>query len=100
MTDTWPFPTSAQSAGSGLLADLVNKGEVLQRMLREPRVFAAMHHVLGDFRVNSLNLQTAALKELASAPKARSRPVARAWLWFSTPTHDRLSAARRFLLAI
>lgn len=28
-------------------------------MLREPRVLAAVHHVLGDFRVNSLNFRAA-----------------------------------------
>jgi hypothetical protein len=37
------------------LTDLVNRGEVFERMLREPRVLAGAHHVLGDFRVNSLN---------------------------------------------
>ena len=41
--------------GADMLADLLNKGEVFEKMLREPHVLAAVHHVLGDFRVNSLN---------------------------------------------
>lgn len=41
--------------GADLLTDLVNRGEAFERMLGEPRVLAAAHHVLGDFRVNSLN---------------------------------------------
>lgn len=50
---------AAAFLGSAFLADLVNKGEMFERMLREPRVLAAVHHVLGDFRVNSLNFRAA-----------------------------------------
>lgn len=46
-------------AGAAFLADLVNKGEMFERMLREPRILAAVHHVLSDFRVNSLNFRAA-----------------------------------------
>jgi ectoine hydroxylase-related dioxygenase (phytanoyl-CoA dioxygenase family) len=45
--------------GADLLADLINKGEMFERMLREPRVLAGVRHVLGDFRVNSLNARAA-----------------------------------------
>lgn len=45
--------------GVDMLADLLNKGEVFERMLRTPQVLAAVHHVLGDFRVNSLNYRAA-----------------------------------------
>jgi hypothetical protein len=37
------------------LTDLVNRGEMFEQMLREPRVLAGAQHVLGEFRVNSLN---------------------------------------------
>lgn len=45
--------------GAAVLADLFNKGEVFERMLRTPPVLAAARHVLGDFRVNSLNFRAA-----------------------------------------
>ncbi|NNG35431.1 phytanoyl-CoA dioxygenase family protein [Nakamurella aerolata] len=45
--------------GVDMLADLLNKGEVFERMLRTPQVLAAVQHVLGDFRVNSLNYRAA-----------------------------------------
>ena len=44
--------------GADVLTDLVNRGEVFERMLREPRVLAAARHVLGDFKVNSLNARS------------------------------------------
>jgi phytanoyl-CoA dioxygenase PhyH len=47
-----------QALGADLLTDLVNRGEVFERMLREPRVLAAARHVLGDFKVNSLNARS------------------------------------------
>jgi hypothetical protein len=44
-----------QGGGVRALADLINKGEVFERVMLEPKVLAAAHQVLGDFRVNSLN---------------------------------------------
>lgn len=45
--------------GMDMLANLLNKGEVFERMLRTPKVLAAARHVLGDVRVNSLNYRSA-----------------------------------------
>ncbi|MGI8418122.1 MAG: phytanoyl-CoA dioxygenase family protein [Nakamurella sp.] len=50
---------SNSGGGAAWLADLINKGEMFERTLREPRVLAAVHHVLGDFRINSLNFRSA-----------------------------------------
>ena len=46
--------------GVDMLGDLLNKGEVFERMLRVPQVLAAAQHVLpGDFKVCALNLRAA-----------------------------------------
>lgn len=42
-----------------MLADLFNKGEMFERMLRFRPVLAAAAHVLGDFKINSLNARIA-----------------------------------------
>lgn len=45
-----------QGGGVAALADLINKGEVFERVFTDPTVVAAAWHVLGDnLRVNSLN---------------------------------------------
>jgi hypothetical protein len=45
-----------QGAGVVALTDLLNKGEVFDRVFQDPAVLRAALHVLGpDFRVNSLN---------------------------------------------
>jgi hypothetical protein len=45
-----------QGPGVTALADLINKGEVFERLFTDPTVVAAAWHVLGDnVRVNSLN---------------------------------------------
>lgn len=44
-----------QGGGVRALADLLNKGEIFEQVMVEPKVLAAAHRVLGDFRVNSLN---------------------------------------------
>lgn len=49
----------ARQPGVTMLADLLNKGQMFERMLRVPEVLAAAHHVLGDMKVNSLNYRTA-----------------------------------------
>lgn len=49
-----------QSPGTLALADLINKGEVFERVFTDPVVLAAAWHVVGDgFRVNSLNYRAA-----------------------------------------
>lgn len=45
--------------GAELLFDLFNRGEVFERMLRCRPLLAAVRHVLGEFRVNSLNFRAA-----------------------------------------
>jgi ectoine hydroxylase-related dioxygenase (phytanoyl-CoA dioxygenase family) len=45
--------------GADWLADLLNKGVVFERMLRERKMLAAIHHVLGQFHVHSLNFRSA-----------------------------------------
>lgn len=45
-----------QEKGTRRLADLVNKGEVFDRVYTHPKVLAAVFHVLsGDFKLSSLN---------------------------------------------
>lgn len=48
-----------QEAGAARLADLVNKDPLFTRFFTEPRVLAAVRHVLGDFRLSSLNSRAA-----------------------------------------
>jgi Phytanoyl-CoA dioxygenase (PhyH) len=48
-----------QEAGTDRLADLVNKGEMFGPCFTEPRLLACMDHVLGDFKLSSLNFRAA-----------------------------------------
>ena len=48
-----------QEAGTDRLADLVNKGEMFRPCFTEPRLLACMDHVLGDFKLSSLNFRAA-----------------------------------------
>ncbi len=48
-----------QEAGTDRLADLVNKGEMFWPCFTDPRVLACMAHVLGDFKLSSLNFRAA-----------------------------------------
>ena len=48
-----------QEAGTDRLADLVNKGEMFWPCFTDPRVAACMAHVLGDFKLSSLNFRAA-----------------------------------------
>jgi ectoine hydroxylase-related dioxygenase (phytanoyl-CoA dioxygenase family) len=48
-----------QEKGTDRLADLVNKDPLFEVCFSHPRVLAAMHHVLGDFRLSSLNSRAA-----------------------------------------
>jgi len=48
-----------QEAGTDRLADLVNKGEMFRPCFTDARVLACMAHVLGDFKLSSLNFRAA-----------------------------------------
>ena len=48
-----------QEAGTDRLADLVNKGEMFRPCFTDPRMLACMAHVLGDFKLSSLNFRAA-----------------------------------------
>jgi ectoine hydroxylase-related dioxygenase (phytanoyl-CoA dioxygenase family) len=48
-----------QEAGTNRLADLVNKGPMFRPCFTEPRVLASVFHVLGDFKLSSLNFREA-----------------------------------------
>jgi ectoine hydroxylase-related dioxygenase (phytanoyl-CoA dioxygenase family) len=49
-----------QEQGTRRLADLVNKGDVFDRMYTHPKILAAVHHVLQrEFKLSSLNARDA-----------------------------------------
>ena len=48
-----------QEAGTDRLADLVNKGEMFRPCFTDPRLLACIAHVLGDFKLSSLNFRAA-----------------------------------------
>ena len=48
-----------QEAGADRLADLTNKGSMFQPCFTDPRVLACIAHVLGDFKLSSLNFRAA-----------------------------------------
>ncbi|GAA1571046.1 MULTISPECIES: phytanoyl-CoA dioxygenase family protein [Kribbella] len=48
-----------QEQGTDRLADLVNKDPLFEVCFSHPRVLAAMRHVLGEFRLSSLNSRAA-----------------------------------------
>ena len=48
-----------QEKGTDRLADLVNKDPRFEVCFSHPRVLAAMRHVLGEFRLSSLNSRAA-----------------------------------------
>jgi Phytanoyl-CoA dioxygenase (PhyH) len=48
-----------QEAGTDRLADLVNKGEMFRPCFTDPRLLACIDHVLGDFKLSSLNFRAA-----------------------------------------
>ena len=48
-----------QETGTDRLADLVNKDPMFEICLSYPRLLAAIHHVLGDFKMFSLNSRAA-----------------------------------------
>jgi ectoine hydroxylase-related dioxygenase (phytanoyl-CoA dioxygenase family) len=48
-----------QEAGTNRLADLVNKGPMFEPCFTDPQVMACVFHVLGDFKLSSLNFREA-----------------------------------------
>src|ERR1700756_4858595 len=48
-----------QEAGTDRLADLINKDPVFEVCFTDPRLLAAVAHVLGDFKLSSLNSRAA-----------------------------------------
>lgn len=48
-----------QEPGSRRLANLVNKGPVFRRLLEDQRLLQIVGHVLGDFKLSSLNARSA-----------------------------------------
>jgi ectoine hydroxylase-related dioxygenase (phytanoyl-CoA dioxygenase family) len=48
-----------QEGGTDRLADLVNKGPVFEPCFTDPRVLACIAHVLGEFKLSSLNSRAA-----------------------------------------
>src|SRR3989442_226034 len=58
-----------QEPGSRRLANLVDKGEVFERVIETPRVLECMEHVLGPrFKLSSLNVRSADPHNESSQP--------------------------------
>jgi ectoine hydroxylase-related dioxygenase (phytanoyl-CoA dioxygenase family) len=64
-----------QEAGTDRLADLVNKDPVFDVCFTDPRVLACVAHVLGDFKLSSLNSRAALPGRGLQALHAEGGPV-------------------------
>jgi ectoine hydroxylase-related dioxygenase (phytanoyl-CoA dioxygenase family) len=64
-----------QEAGTDRLADLVNKDPMFEVCFTEPRVLACVAHVLGDFKLSSLNSRTALPGQGLQGMHAEGGPV-------------------------
>jgi ectoine hydroxylase-related dioxygenase (phytanoyl-CoA dioxygenase family) len=64
-----------QEAGTGRLADLVNKDPVFEVCFTHPAVLACVAHVLGDFALSSLNSRAALPGQGHQALHAEGAPV-------------------------
>lgn len=64
-----------QEAGTGRLADLVNKDPVFEVCFTHPRVLACIAHVLGEFKLSSLNSRAALPGQGLQALHAEGGPV-------------------------
>jgi ectoine hydroxylase-related dioxygenase (phytanoyl-CoA dioxygenase family) len=64
-----------QEAGTDRLADLVNKDPVFDICFTDPRLLARVAHVLGDFKLSSLNFRAARPGEGLQALHAEGGPV-------------------------
>jgi hypothetical protein len=66
-----------REGGTDRLADLVNKGAVFEPCFTDSRVLACIAHVLGEFRLSSLNSRAALAGAGPSGPARRlGRPGA------------------------
>jgi ectoine hydroxylase-related dioxygenase (phytanoyl-CoA dioxygenase family) len=64
-----------QEAGTDRLADLVNKDPVFDVCFTDPRLLACVAHVLGEFKLSSLNFRAALPGHGQQALHAEGRPV-------------------------
>jgi ectoine hydroxylase-related dioxygenase (phytanoyl-CoA dioxygenase family) len=64
-----------QEAGTDRLADLVNKDPVFDICFTDPRLLACVAHVLGEFKLSSLNFRAALPGEGLQALHAEGGPV-------------------------
>ena len=64
-----------QEAGTDRLADLVNKDPVFEVCFTDPRVLACIAHVLGEFKLSSLNSRAALPGRGRQALHAEGGPV-------------------------
>ena len=64
-----------QEAGTDRLADLVNKDPVFEICFTDPRLLACVAHVLGEFKLSSLNFRAALPGEGLQALHAEGGPV-------------------------
>jgi len=64
-----------QEGGTDRLADLVNKDPIFEVCFTDPRVLACVAHVLGDFKLSSLNSRTALPGQGLQAMHAEGGPV-------------------------
>jgi ectoine hydroxylase-related dioxygenase (phytanoyl-CoA dioxygenase family) len=64
-----------QEAGTDRLADLVNKDPVFEVCFTDPRLLACVAHVLGDFKLSSLNFRAARPGDGLQALHAEGGPV-------------------------
>jgi ectoine hydroxylase-related dioxygenase (phytanoyl-CoA dioxygenase family) len=64
-----------QEAGTDRLADLVNKDPVFEVCFTDPRLLACVTHVLGEFKLSSLNFRAALPGQGLQALHAEGSPV-------------------------
>ena len=64
-----------QEAGADRLADLVNKDPVFDVCFTDPRLLACVAHVLGEFKLSSLNFRAARPGHGLQALHAEGKPV-------------------------
>jgi hypothetical protein len=64
-----------QEAGTARLADLVNKDPVFEVCFTDPKLLACIYHVLGDFKLSSLNSRAALPRRGLQALHCEGGPV-------------------------
>lgn len=57
-----------QEPGCGRLANLVNKGQIFQQIIAHPDVLALLEHLLGNFKLSSLNVRRVDPRGTVSQP--------------------------------